>query len=116
VPDGPLPDPETPAPPRFLPEFDNVLIAHVHRSRIIPPRYHRQAIANLGTPMVVIDGFVAGFWGMTRDDGSATLEVRLLHRIPDDERDALTMEAGRLLDFAAPDSKQRSVYLVTAQR
>jgi hypothetical protein len=116
VPDGPVPDPDTPAPPRFLPEFDNVLIAHVDRSRIIPPQYHRQAIANLGALTVLVDGFVAGFCHLTRDEGSATLEIRLLHEIPAEERDEMAMEAGRLLDFAAQGSQQRSVDLVLAQR
>jgi hypothetical protein len=60
VPGAPWPDPETPAPPRFLPEYDNVLLSHADRSRVtggpvaLPPGGTR------GT--VLVDGFVAGTW------------------------------------------------------
>src|SRR5207247_1763506 len=56
--DGPLPDPETPAAPRFLPVYDNALLAHSHRSRIVrpfdPTRAGYMEGATFGT--VLVDG------------------------------------------------------------
>jgi hypothetical protein len=60
VPDAPWPDPETPVGPRFLPEYDNVLLAHADRSRIIPGPISLPRGGTRGT--VLVDGFVAGTW------------------------------------------------------
>ena len=71
VPDGPLPDPDTPAPARFLPPFDNAILSHADRGRIVAPE-HRDAVS--GDRLLrtfLVDGFVAGTW---RLDG-ATLRV-----------------------------------------
>ena len=109
VPDGLLPDPHTAAPPRFVPEFDNVLIAYADRRRIIPQRHHGQVIANLGEPMLLVDGFVAGFWRVTRDDPSATLQLRLLEPIRTDVQEAIAAEGNRLLNFLASEAPTREI-------
>src|ERR687893_1782420 len=48
LPGAPLPDPETPAPPRFLPEFDNVLLSHADRTRLISGEHRRALIKDNG--------------------------------------------------------------------
>ena len=59
LPDAPRPDPDTPAPPRFLPDYDNVLLSHADRTRIIPDRRTVPLPPGLGgsNGTVLIDGF-----------------------------------------------------------
>jgi Winged helix DNA-binding domain len=94
VPDAPLPDPDTPAPVRFLPWFDNAFLSHKDRSRIIPPEYGHLRIGLIGRPVVLVDGFVRAFWAIR--DGE--LEIEPLEPLPD--RDAIDAEGARLLAFA----------------
>jgi Winged helix DNA-binding domain len=64
VPRGPLPDPGTPAPVRFLPKWDNVLLAFHDRTRVIRDEYRRRIIGPNGdvAPTFLVDGHVAGIW------------------------------------------------------
>ena len=64
VPRAPLPDPETPAPVRFLPKWDNVLLAFVDRTRVLPEPYRKTVIRVNGdvAQTFLVDGFVAGIW------------------------------------------------------
>src|SRR4029077_1867676 len=66
VPDAPLPDAGLPAPPRLLPQFDNLLLSHADRSRVLPPEHRARVMTSLGQPMFLIDGFVAGTWKRER--------------------------------------------------
>ena len=94
VPDAPLPDPETPAPVRFLPVFDNAILAHDDRSRILADGYPPR-IADF--PTVLVDGFAVGMWRI--DDGQ--LEVRLFADVAASDRAELVAEGERLLAFAS---------------
>ena len=64
VPRAPLPDPETPAPVRFLPKWDNVLLAFADRTRVLPEPYRKTVIRTNGdvAQTFLVDGFVAGMW------------------------------------------------------
>jgi hypothetical protein len=64
VPRAPLPDPETPAPVRFLPKWDNVLLAFADRTRVLPEPYRKRVIGQNGdvAQTFLVDGFVAGTW------------------------------------------------------
>jgi winged helix DNA-binding protein len=94
VPDAPLPDADTPAPVRFLPVYDNALLAHDDRSRILADG-HPPGIVH--SPTVLVDGLAVGMW---RIDGGE-LEVRLFADVAASDRAALEEEGERLLAFAS---------------
>jgi hypothetical protein len=98
VPDGPLPDPDTPAPVRFLPEFDNVFLSHDDRSRIIDRNWLDQVLMH---GFLLVDGFMRGVWKINRRRDVATLVIGLWDQITASEREEVEAEAVRLLDFAA---------------
>jgi Winged helix DNA-binding domain len=110
LPDGPLPDPEIPAPVRFLPEYDNVFLAHADRSRIISEgdRKRLAAVNGLQAPFLV-DGFGAGTWKLVRQSDSATLRVQPLRPLAANDRVALGEEGERLLAFLAADAKSHEL-------
>ena len=74
VPRAPLPDPDTPAPVRFLPKWDNVLLAFADRTRVLPERYRKTVIRMNGdvAQTFLVDGFVAGMWRV--DGGRVAIE------------------------------------------
>jgi hypothetical protein len=74
VPRAPLPDGDTPAPVRFLPKWDNVLLAFKDRTRVLPEQYRKTVIRMNGdvAQTFLVDGFVAGTWGV--DDGRVVTE------------------------------------------
>jgi hypothetical protein len=101
VPGAPLPDPETPAPPRFLPAFDNALLSHADRARIVSDE-HRRALSK--DPLmrgVLLDGFACGTWKTQRNSGKVTLAIEPFDWLSGEDRDALTREGERLLRFVA---------------
>jgi hypothetical protein len=115
LPDGPLPDPDTPAPPRFLPEYDNVTLSHDDRSRILAGDAPAQPLPPGGTiGTLLIDGFARGTWKVAEQAGGPTLTIDRLRRLPDDPPNALEevhAEGEELLRFLAPDAAERRVVI-----
>jgi hypothetical protein len=106
VPDAPLPDGDAPAPVRFLPEFDNTLLGHRDRTRVIAdehrPRVYLIAGRMLGT--LLLDGFAAATWKIERTRGEALVVIDPFRKISRAERKAIEPEAAALLAFAEPDA------------
>jgi len=103
LPDAPLPDADTPVPPRFLPEYDNVLLSHAARTRIIPDNRRVPLPPGgggvLGT--LLVDGFFRGTWKTERTRGRVTLEIEPFERLSREDTDALAEEGERLVRFVA---------------
>jgi hypothetical protein len=115
LPDAPRPDPDAPAPPRFLPEYDNVLLSHADRSRFLSDEV-RAALGRaggVGYGSLLSDGLVAGVWRLERDgvSGGASLDVRLVTRRSKRAIAAIEAEGRRYLRFAASDAPSREVRL-----
>jgi hypothetical protein len=118
LPEASLPDPDSPAPPRFLPTYDNILLSHEDRSRIISEDDRRRLTTEsyggtFGT--VLIDGFVRGRWKIDHRRDAATLEIAPLKRLAKRDAAAVTEEGARLLAFAAADAENHDVWLSPAR-
>lgn len=106
VPDGPLPDPETPAPVRFLPEFDNLVLSHDDRSRVIDRRVDLDGWMR---GSILVDGFVRGTWRHDTNRGVATMQIGLFAGVRPRDRTDVEAEAARVLDFLAADAPSRVI-------
>lgn len=107
VPGAPLPDPNTPAPVRFLPEYDNVQLGHDDRGRIVPPGM--KPLTEVGWGSVLVDGFGAARWRAERDGNRSTLWVEPFAKLARTDRAEVAGEGERLLAFLAPDADPRGV-------
>jgi hypothetical protein len=110
--DGLLADPDRPAPPRLLPEYDNLLLSHADRRR--STRDDAAALATDGPihGTALSDGFVAATWTLARDlDGAAT--TMTLRHLPLPRRPLadLEAEAHRALQFLEPTVIRHDVRL-----
>ncbi len=97
LPGLPLPDPDAPAPVRFLPTWDAALLAHARRALILPEE-HRDKVFHVKMPQSIgtflVDGRVAGSW---KPDGTVTPFVELTAR----QRTQVDKEATALAEFMA---------------
>jgi hypothetical protein len=114
--EAPRPDPDTPAPPRFLPEYDNLLLSHADRSRF----HGDHGSARLAGPVhgaVLYDGLVCGVWRIERDAAAGAAALVVEHAAPLTKRamSALGAEGRRFLRFALGEA-DRDVRFVTAGR
>jgi hypothetical protein len=117
LPDAPRPDPETPAPPRFLPEYDNILLSHDDRGRIIGDTGSLPMPDGRGGELgsVLVDGFLGGMWRMTRQRGKARLLIEAGSSWTKADQTAVAEEGARLLAFAVPNAPDHDIHVRAAQ-
>jgi hypothetical protein len=109
LPDAPRPDPDTPAPVRFLPQYDNVALSHADRGHLAGDAAANWPTDDLHWSPLLVDGVVAGAWRLVRDRTAATLTVRPLGRLAPADHSAVEEEGTRLLELLAPDGGPREV-------
>jgi hypothetical protein len=101
LPDAPRPDPDCPAPPRFLPVYDNLLFAFADRSRIFRDGPKTPPPENANMRLFLLDGFGAGFWKIVDDKRRARLVIEPFRTLSRKDKAALADEGLRLLTFAS---------------
>jgi len=121
LPDAPRPDPDTPAPARFLPEYDNLLFSHADRTRINPANHTIPLFPGNGASLgyYLLDGVWSGLWRAERTrprDAADTIRLTIQHfaALTPAARDELTAEGRNLLAFLAPDAASADVQFTPA--
>jgi hypothetical protein len=111
VPRAPLPAADTPAPPRFLAKWDQVLLALDDRTRVLPRDLQSTVIRKNGDvlPSFLIDGVVAGLWTVERAKDKATLRLEPFSPLPRTERRELVEEGERLVRWIEDDATSFAV-------
>ena len=113
LPDAPRPNADTPAPVRFLPEYDNLLLSHADRSRFAHP--HDGALANAVGPVkgtMLVDGRVHGVWHGEHDKATKRSTLVIEHAtLTRAQRRAVEDEAQRVAQFWLSATHTRDVRL-----
>lgn len=108
LPEAPRPDPDIPVPPRFLPEYDNLLLSHSDRSRFFDGRVIPQGwVGNL-----LVDGMFSGSWRIKRTKQQTRLEIEPGKTLPIAESREVETEGDRLLAFTDPGVADREVVIL----
>ncbi|MEU6865697.1 winged helix DNA-binding domain-containing protein [Streptomyces sp. NPDC046876] len=103
LPDAPRPDADTPAPPRFLPEFDNLLLSHADRTRVVPAELKGRAWSgNQAYCTLLVDGFLGGLWRLGED---GVLTVELFGPVTDAVKELVVDEGERLIAGMAAEGR-----------
>jgi hypothetical protein len=112
VPRAPLPDETVAAPPRFVGEYDNLLLSHEDRSRVLPEGLRKRLFDPNGVkPALLVDGFVLGAWRLEVGETAAVVRIDAFEPLPKKQVGAVKDEALALARFAAPDAKRHQVTL-----
>ena len=115
LPDAPRPDEDTPAPLRFLPEFDNALLGYQDRARILADE-RRPYVFLSGlrvTSTVIVDGFVVATWKIDRMKKQSTIGIQLLEKLPKRTVVEIEREAERVVEFMDPEAPAHEVRWLT---
>lgn len=111
LPTAPRPAEDTPVPARFVADFDNLILSHADRTRVISDAHRATVITKNGMvlPTILVDGFVAGTWKVTRVRKTAVLTVTPFTPLSPGTRKELTAEGEPLARFVEPDVEEFDV-------
>jgi hypothetical protein len=118
LPDAPRPRPDTEAPVRFVAEFDNIMLSHADRRRIMSEKAQKRV---LGVPNGVfpgtflVDGFVSGTWRIDRSAKAAVLLITPYEALDTVTREALGAEGSQLLAFAVGETADHDIRFIPAE-
>ncbi|MBM7774578.1 hypothetical protein JOD54_004782 [Actinokineospora baliensis] len=108
LPEAPRPEADTPAPVRLVAAFDNLVLSHADRTRVIADDHRKTVVMGTGNgnvrPTVLVDGVVVGMWGTQRVKRTVVLTVTPFVKISAKDRRAVEAEARRLLAVTDPDA------------
>jgi len=108
LPRAPRPGPDVEAPVRLLPDYDNILLGHADRTRIMPHGRHLGMFSSNGVTQgaVLVDGFVRAMWKPVTADGLTHAAVTpFMKSLSKSEQRPIAEEAMRVLEFLAPQAK-----------
>jgi hypothetical protein len=113
LPDGPRHGPGVPAPPRFLPEYDNLLLSHADRSRVIPDRRSVPLPPGTGASggTLLLGGFWQATWKLSRRGKRTALRVEPFTRLSAQDKELITAEGAGLLAFIAPGAVDNDIHI-----
>jgi hypothetical protein len=120
LPTAPRPGEDAPAPVRLTAEFDNLVLSHAERSRVVSPEATSRLYTVNGVipAAVLVDGFVAGMWRLARTRQDATVTIEMFS--PERRRDAARRDAARRdtarRDTARRDTALRDALIAEAER
>ncbi|MEC0371594.1 winged helix DNA-binding domain-containing protein [Paenibacillus chibensis] len=105
LPDAPRPSADTPSPPRFLGEFDQMLLSYADRSRVMSEADRTKVFTNNGIirSVILVDGFVHGLWKLSESKTKTVLDIAPFRQLDARQLEALKEEGSKLLQFAAPE-------------
>jgi hypothetical protein len=108
LPEAPRPAEDTPAPPCFIADYDNLTLAHADRTRIIAEERRKVIATNNGQilPLILIDGFVAGIWKARRERKAAVITVTAFGAVTSAVRGRLEAEGENLARFIDPEAAE----------
>ncbi len=103
LPGAPLPPADTPAPPRFVPDYDNLVLSHADRTRVIADEHRKKVFLSAARVRAtfLLDGFVRGAWKVEKTRKAARLVIEPFEPLSSEDRDILVAEGERLVRFVA---------------
>jgi hypothetical protein len=101
LPEAPLPPADTPVPPRFVPDYDNLVLSHAERGRVLPDEHRKKVFLSAARVRAtfLIDGFVRGAWKIEKTRKTATLQIEPFEPLSTEDRNTLNDEGEHLVRF-----------------